>query len=306
MTATHIAGMHGLGDGLHQRAIVREFLARGPVWLETPWPCLYRDMPDLHLVGKGSSLRTQAKNAMREVSRFTSAPVPLDARPVRVWYTPAAVRRAGSVLEAMAQGCGVPAGDFRFPVPPAWRRRAADLVAGWRFAKPIMIYRPLVERQEWGGCRARNPDHEAYGRLFDSIRDRYFVVSVADLEPGQEWTVGRQIEADIEFHRGELDIELLAGLMAFSSLVYSSPGFAVVLAQAIGTPAVSVFGGYEDSRSFSWGARYSPYLGIDPIEPCQCFSHSHACKKAIDLGAAEARLLEFVNAHYPQSVVLEY
>jgi hypothetical protein len=300
---THIVGMLGLGDGLHQRMIVRHFLERGPVWLETPWPCLYEDMAGLHLVSRRPNLRTQAKNAEREAARYDATPVPRGAPQVRVWYTPQEVRQHGSVAQAMAAHCDVPAGDFRLAVPAAWRARAAALVASFQTDKPIMLYRPLVERTEWNGCPARNPDHAAYARLFRAIRDRYFVVSVADLVPRREWMVGEPVDADVEFHRGELDIEVLAGLASMSALVYASPGFAVVLAQAVGTPVVSVFGGYENSRSFSWGARFSPYLGIDPVQPCQCFSHHHACNKTIDLGEAEARILEFVDAHYPQPAV---
>jgi len=159
-----------------------------------------------------------------------------------------------------------------------------------------MLYRPLQERAEWGGCRNRNPDHAAYAELFRSIRDRFFVVSVADFEPGREWMVGEPVEADLEFHNGELDFETIAGLTRMASLVFTPPGFAVVLAQAVETPVACVFGGYENSKSFSGGARFSQYLGIDPIRPCHCFSHDHQCKKAIDMPKAIARLKAFAEA----------
>lgn len=299
MKHLHVRGMHGLGDNLHQRAIIRELLARGrEIWLETPWPCVYHDLvgPNLHLIGKTSFLRTQKKNAVREAAAFSNSLPPPGTPVLQISYSPADVRACGSVFGAMAKACKCsPAGDFRLPVRPEWQAKADRLIAEWKPSRPLMFYRPLVERSEWGGCPARNPDHAAYQKLFASIRSRYFVVSIADLEPGKEWLATGRETGDVVAHGGEFDFETLAALAMRSAIVFSSPGFAVILAQAVGTPVVCTFGGYENSSSFTSGARFAPYLGIDPIEPCQCFSHTHACRKAIDLPAAKARLLEFVN-----------
>ncbi len=160
-----------------------------------------------------------------------------------------------------------------------------------------MLYRPLVDRpSDWTGCNARNPDHEAYLALFNSIRDQFFVVSVADLVPNQEWIVGHRIEADAECHAGELEFETLAAVTSMAAIVFCSPGFAAVLAQAVGAPVATVFGGYERSSFFFEGKKSAPVLGIDPINPCECFAHDHACRKAIDIPAAKARLAEFADA----------
>lgn len=297
MTPLIVRGMHGLGDNLHQRAIVRQFMERHHVWLETPWPCVYHDLVGerLTLLSKGSALRTQAKNARREAARFSRRMPPAGARTLQISYAPELVRRCGSVLGAMAATCGVATADFSLPVPQAWRDRAAVWLARWQPPKPLLIYRPLVERSEWGGCAARNPDHAAYAALVESVRDRFFVVSLADLQPGAEWMVGQHVRGDVELHRGELDFETIAALTADAALVISSPGFAVVLAQAVGTPVCAVFGGYENGSSFMSGALLAPYLAIEPITPCNCFSHRHDCQKAIDLPAALERLSRFVD-----------
>jgi hypothetical protein len=293
----HVAGMHGMGDSLHQRAVVRQLMRLGRVYLETPWPSIYHDLAGdrLLLINKRSSLRTQAKNASREAGRYSGASVPGDARPIRVAYSPDAVRRLGSVLAAMLSSakCETSGDDFRFPVPAAWLSKIDARIASWQTDRPILVYRPLVERSEWGGCRARNPDHAAYAALLRSIRERFFVVSIADLQPKQEWIVGEDIGADVVLHNGELEFESLAALFSRAALVFASPGFAVPLAQAVGTSVVCVFGGYEDSRSFSAGAKLAPYLGIDTVKPCQCFSHNHSCQKAIDVAAATAKLRNF-------------
>lgn len=291
-----VEGMHGLGDNLHQRGVVRELMNEYTVWLESPWPCLYHDL-DISIVNKGSRLRTQAKNAAREAGKF-DMDSPAKAKHLRVSYPPAMIRQHGSVYAAMSAQCNVPMGDFRLPIPQEWTDRASALMKGWGADKPIMIYRPLVERSEWGGCHTRNPETQAYAALFESVRDRFFVVSVADLEPGKEWIVGRAVNANVEYHAGELDIEVLAALVKQSALVFTSPGFAVILAQSVGTPVVGIFGGYEDSSSFTAGEKFAPSLWIDPIEPCQCFSHNHACKKAIDVAKWLPILDKFAKGQY--------
>jgi hypothetical protein len=284
-------GMSGMGDNLHQRAVVRELMRRHEVWLKTPWPQIYHDMPQLHLVPITSTLRTQAKNEARSAELYRGGRAPAGTPELRPSYSPEKVKAAGSVLGAMSEVCGVRVGDFRMPVPQAWRKKADQL---FRTKRPILVYRPLVARKEWGGATTRNPDPASYVELLRAIRKRFFVVSVADLVPGVEWTVGPQLEADVEYHAGELEFEVLTGLFARAALAFSAPGFAVLLAQAVGTPAITVFGGYEDARSFSAGARFTSWLAVEPITPCPCWSHTHACDKRIDVHSAVARAQSFI------------
>lgn len=244
-----------------------------------------------------TSLRTQAKNAARERDRYARIRKPPGAIEVKVWYTGDGVRRTGSILAAMmaSANCDYATADFRLPVPPAWFAQLDAILP--TPTKPIMVYRPLVERTEWPGCAGRNPDFGAYRTLFEAVRERFFVVSVADLVPGKEWISGHPVRADVEFHAGELHFEALAALTKRAALMFCSPGFAPLLAQAVGTPAVCVFGGHESSMTIAGGARFSPTLGIDPIEPCNCFDHHHRHRKAIDIPAAIARLSAFVGEH---------
>ncbi len=271
------------------------------VWLESSWVSPYHEYvaAGLRVIFKRTTLRTQTKNATREASRFSTAQPPRHARLVNVSYSPRDVIARGSVLASMCATAGVDisTADFRLPVAPAWRAEAARHVEAWNTGgRPIMVYRPLVERTEWTGCNTRNPDHAAYADLFEAIRDRFFVVSIADLEAGKEWLAGKPARVDAAYHSGELPFEILAAVVERASLVFTSPGFAVVLAQAIGTPVACVFGGYENSTSFSAGARFGPYLGIDPIKPCNCWSHRHSCDKRIDMSAAVTRLRGFTDA----------
>lgn len=294
-----VHGMHGMGDNIHQRAIIRQLMKKYEVWLETSWASLYHDLagPSLHLINKRTHLRTQAKNAAREAGAFELPPPRADfSATLRVRYTPERVRALGSVLAAMCEATETDysAVDFRLKVPRAWVAEAKALVGDP--GRPIMFYRPLVNRpKDWGGCLARNPAHDTYFSLASWARKEAFLVSIADLEDDKEWEVGHDIAPDLALHKGELTFEGLAGLMSISAFAFTSPGFAVPLAQAVGTPVVTVFGGYESSRSFAGSHVRSPYLGIDTINPCECFRHDHACDKRISLKEAIPRMMGFIH-----------
>lgn len=301
-----LQGMHGLGDNLHQRALLRQFMRGNDVWLESSWVSVFHDLipQGLKVVGKHTSLRTQTKNALRESHLFSRVSPPPGARRLPITYRPDLVRLHKSVLGALcaATGCNYAEADFRLPVPAEWHLKAKAWIDRWQPEKPILLYRPLVERTEWGGCAARNPDHQAYATLFDAIRNAFFVVSIADLVPGKEWMVGLACEADAICHKGELDFETIAALTQRAAMTFCSPGFAVPLSQAVGTPAVCVFGGYERAYSFAGGARYSAYLGIEPNKPCDCFAHNHRCSKEINLPHAREQLVRFTEAALSRAI----
>ncbi len=288
MKALVIQGMQGLGDNLHQRAVIRHLSQTHEVWLETPWPQIYHDMP-VRCVPRSSRLRTQDKNASRSLALYARTAPPGAVR-ARIWYTHDGIRKHGGFLAAMCAESGVPRGDFSLPVPQAWHDQAQVWLDRWRPDRPLMLYRPLVERTEWVGCQARNPDPTAYAALARSVRERFFCVSVADLHPGVEWTVSGPIGADVECHSGELPFEVLAALAARAGLVWCSPGFMLVLAQAVRAPMVGVFGGHEAPGFYDHGYAENLFIG----RGCDCFSKSHACDKTIDIDAARARLESFL------------
>jgi hypothetical protein len=292
-------GMHGLGDNVHQRALMRRVLAAGAdVWLHTPWPCLYHDLVGemFHVLPPArTTLRTQQKNQARERDRYTSErPHPLIRRK-KIWYDTRCIRASDSILGGMLRYTlqqSLDGADFSLPVPDAWRAKALARIA--RPDRPIMVLRPLVDRKEWVGCETRNPDPEAYAALYNAIRSRFFVVSIADLVDRLEWSYGYDLRADVTLHAGELDTEAMIGLFASAALTFCSPGFALILSQAVGTPVIAVYGGRESSRFYAYGERFAPTLGIDPITPCNCFLPKHQCDKRIDIDDANARIARFL------------
>jgi hypothetical protein len=298
-------GMHGLGDNVHQRALVRRVLATSDsdVWLHTPWPCLYHDLVGERfavLPPARTTLRTQRKNVLREsesYARLRRTIIPPKKK--KIWYDTTCIRASGSILGGMLRYTlrqELDGADFSLPVPQAWRAKALHIVRP-RPGRPIMVLRPLVDRTEWGGCATRNPDPKAYAAIYNAIRSRFFVVSIADLVDGVEWICGDHLDGDVVLHAGELDAEAMIGLIASAALTFCSPGFALILSQAVGTPVIGVYGGRESSRFYAYGARFAPTLGIDPVRPCNCFLPQHQCNKDIDLVQAHARIAHFVDTH---------
>lgn len=285
----HVIGMHGLGDNIHQRAIIRKLVEQYDVWLETSWPSIYHDFPEVKFIRKSVKLRTQTKNAERERHLYVPHHVQNQtfSKHLYISYTPQLVRTLKSVLKAMFYTCHLDPrdADYSLPIPETW-------VSPVKSEKPILIYRPLVDRKEWGGCQTRNPDKETYRKLFETIRKDFYVVSIADLQQGKEWMVSDPIDADLELHEGQLSFEQMAALFKQARLVYNSPGFATVLSRSVGTPNITVFGGYESSNSFSVGN--SPFLPIDIIKPCECFKHGCTCTKEINLSEAFNKIGDFL------------
>lgn len=305
--------MHGMGDSLHQRAVVRQLMEKHEITLETSWPAMYHDLIErgLKVARRPVSLRTQRKNAMRESeSAKFAANHPLLRSQMAISYQGHQVLATPSktILEVMCNvtGTDYAKADYRLPVPAEWDSELHEITGPLperAAALPWMLYRPLVARPEWRGSIARNADPSAYGELFETIRDKFFVISVADLEPGKEWIVGPEAKADLSFHSGELVFEALAALAHQCDLVFTSSGFAAVLGPAVETPTISIVGGYEDVRCHDSGKKFAPYLAIGPERGCSCWSSActRICDKTMNLNAAKASISQFVTENVPWS-----
>src|ERR1035437_1713493 len=216
----YLQGMGGIGDCLHQRAIIRQLMQRYAVTLMTPWPSMYHDLiaEGLIVVRHGIALRTQRKNEQREseAAKFASRHPLTRSDGMRIAYGGGQVGQTESktVLEAMCHVTGTDylTADYRLAIPDAWTQELTatlgDLPARAN-ERPWLVYRPLVARPEWRGSIVRNADPGSYAKLLQIIRDTFFVISVADLEEGRERLAhGPQLKADLTFHAGELTFEM--------------------------------------------------------------------------------------------------
>lgn len=288
-----LEGMQPLGDSILQRPVVAALARRADVWLKTPWPQIYRGL-DVRMLPSGTTLRTGRRNEWGSRALYASEDAPAHAPVERLGYTPHDVIAHGSLVAGMAANArawDLQPEDLRIPAPSGDLLKALALPED----RPILVYKPLTGRHEWGGLMARDPDPDAFRALLEPLLGRFFAVSLADLEDGKEWLVGEPIAADLALHHAELDFDGLMALFTRAALVFSASGFAVPLAHALGTPAITVFGGFEDARTCSWGAR-GPWLPILPVKPCPCWAHGHGCDKRVDVAAAHAQIEAFVAA----------
>lgn len=280
--------MHGLGDNIAQRGLVRHLLAKGhEVYINTPWPDVYYDCPGLKFVKTISSLRAQKRNIQKQSDRMTYDR-PTSGTPVKIHYTWDLVQRYGSIPQAIAARAGV-----LDPVSTAFEDRTPFLQAPCAVAVNFYVYHPLTSRKEWPAIAARNPDYKGYAELAQKIQNILRdckPVSISDEEPGQEEIVKEtMLKGALEYHKGELDFFSIGAHFLRSAFVMTSPGFFVHLCIALGVPVIVVFGGYENRSTFPNPGKH---CYIEPMEPGSMFSQ-RPTNKRIDMAQASAQLSEF-------------
>lgn len=280
-----IQGMRGLGDNIFQRPFVRAAAAVREVYLETPWPQLYADLP-VKPVRTATRLRTQRKNEDAQGAATWSAPPRAGACDVvRLGYGHTALRQ-GSIVNALERSLPLGRTPFAFDLPDLGPR--AFLGPG-RPPRPIAVIRPATVRQEWRN-EARNPRPEYLRTIARWLAPTHHRVVVADLAAGEEWLDGELPEHDEAYLAGELDVLELLALVRDADLVVGGVGWIVPAAIALKTRAFVVLGGQGghnapekitdprmDLRRIGW-ARPKPY--------CRCENMRHRCVKVIpDLAA---------------------
>lgn len=269
-----VRGMRGLGDNIYQRGFVRNL--QGPVWVDTPWPELYADLPHVQCIRAETQLRTQKRNVER--TSYSWAKAPAGQREIRVAYGHADLAR-GSIVDAMRRAIRVAP---RFDLPDLG---PSPLAAGAE-GRPVAIVRPVTVRSEWRN-EARAPLPAYVAAAAAELRRRgYHVVSLADLAPGQEWLVGEAPPVDLALHQGELAVTQLLAAVAQAAVVVGGVGWIVPACIAARTPLYTILGGNlahnAPDRITDAGAMDLSRTGWAwPDRPCVCAKKAHNCNKVI-------------------------
>ncbi len=269
-----IYGMQGLGDNIYQRAFIKQLPQ--PIYLQTPWPELYRDLR-VRFLKPDTKLRTQKKNVARN----------------HCWAVPSLAQQSRrisygteGIFTGMRRAFGIEPGAMDLP---DFGRSPVD----GKYA----VVRPVSVRAEWR-ADARNPSPEYVNSSAKILRSQgYSVVSVADLDPEHEWPVGDLPDADIVFNHGELPVEKLLALVSNAAVVVGGIGWIVPAAIAAKVPAWIVCGGQ--------GGFNHPNLITDctmdlskihfavPENYCRCTRREHECDKRIN--NHDERFAEWLN-----------
>jgi hypothetical protein len=270
-----IQGMKGLGDNIYQRAFVRAMVAREAVYLTTPWPELYQDLP-VHFVYAETPLRTQAKNIARQsADRWSFAPAGTPRIEVRYGHDSLA---GGNILQAMERCLPLGTAALTMDLP--------CMVPGLKLPtdKPIALIRPVTVRSEWQN-EARNPLPEYIAAISESLAGKYYRIVVADIENGREWLVGDLPPYDACYLHGELSVTDLLGLVGRAALCVGGVGWLVPACIATRTPMFCVLGGmggHNAPEKITDPRLETQHIGwATPERFCLCTSFTHSCDKRI-------------------------
>lgn len=272
-----IRGMGGLGDNIYQRPFVRaQAEVRGDVWLKTPWPQLYRDLPAVRPVPLECNLRTQDENMARVSDEVWHRP-PMRAERMKVWY--GLKEPSDTVLGEIESRVPLEGRPFVFDLPdfgaPPVKPRS----------RPLAVLRPVVLRTEWPNP-ARNPRPDYLVEATRALNALgFYTVSVADIDGPKEVYVDGPLPAGRHFDEGELTVSELLALIQGADLCVGGPGFLVPAAIAADTPLVMIGGGLgghnapEKIMEERMGLERVRTLLPDPY--CRCQNRKHRCPKRI-------------------------
>lgn len=282
MTPIVVQGMQGLGDCIYQRAVLRELTRAADLYLETPWPQLYSDLPIRCVRPPTTSgawrLRTQTKNLHRTATAIWYVP-PAAAQHRRVHY---ANRNGTTMLHGLCDAAGVHAKTLTFDLPT---------FADASLRAPYIVIRPATIRTEWKSD-SRNPRPEYLALAAEKLRRHFRIISVADLAAGAEWALPPLPYADETFHAGELGVEQLLALVENAAGVVGGVGWLVPAAIAYQVPMFLLYGGQGanngPARIFDPRMKTDLVYQVRPDRFCMCAVSSHACDKRI--GSVEAQL----------------
>ena len=259
-------GMQGLGDNVYQRAFIKSLVKSTPVILETPWPEIYEDLPNLRLVRPNTRLRTQAKNAENADKSVWGAPY--YGQSIQISYGD------NGIMRGMRDKFKVDSASFDLP----------------SFASPIKgkyaVIRPATVRKEWMAA-SRNPKPEYLAECAQILLDRGFkVISVADLQDGEEWALEPLPKATETYHKGEFSIKELLGLIQHAEIVVGGVGWLTPASIAYKVPSWVILGGFgaynAPENLFDAGRMDLSKLGYAmPDDFCRCRDGKHNCKKDI-------------------------
>lgn len=272
-----IQGMRGLGDNLFQRPFVRAACERrANVYLETPWPELYADLP-VRPVATATPLRTQALNEARQPAALWSTP-PAAVELRRFSYGHGALRR-GSIVQALERTVPLGRTPFAFDLPPLGPSPAIETGG-----KPLALVRPVTVRREWRNP-ARNPRPEYLAEIAGSLMATHHVVCVAHLAAGEEWLDGPLPPHHQALIAGELDVRQLLALVRAAAVAVGGVGWLVPAAIAAGTPAFIILGGqggHNGPAKITDPRMNLTRLGYaTPDRFCGCDQMGHRCDKRI-------------------------
>lgn len=266
----------GLGDACYSRPFIRGIATQRDVFLETPWPEFYDDLPVRFVRGQ-RQLRTQMRNLARQRERQWHTP-PAGAETVALGY--GALELPTSNVAAIMER-KLPPLDCN----PVWDLPDMGKSPFDTGGAPMAIIRPVMRRTEWDN-EARNPLPEYVNQIAGDLKQRgYAVIVICDEKHGSEWIDGPVPPHNLALTRGELSIRQLMATVRDAAVVVGGVGWIVPAAIALQTPTFVVLGGnlgMNAPERLLDPRMHTKRIGFAiPEAPCNCIDMRHRCAKHI-------------------------
>jgi len=288
----HLKSMQGMGDNIFQRPYVYTLCGLfNNVYLNTPWPHLYWDMPEnLNLFNPNSKLRTQKKNCNLNADLYGNKIPPGSATLYRPAYR---LKRSQSVYRDFDNRIPRTGFFFHMDPPGSW---ANDLP--FDPSEPFCLVRNTTTRREWfvKNRNCRNEYLQFAARLYKKLTGCR-IIEIADIDNDVEKIDGEHIKvADLRLTKGELSHPNLMWAFKNATAVISCTGFALPLSHMVKANALIIFGGYELPEWFEHEEHDCPnVLTIAPDNPCGCYIKNHDCNLEISRRRLRKKVKELVS-----------
>jgi hypothetical protein len=273
----------GLGDAIYVRPVIRDACLQREIYLETPWPELYSDLP-VHFVLGHKGLRLQWRNVQRQDAKLWETPPPgIDQ--VALGYGPIELETA-DVFTAMARKM-----PMRMVTEPVWDLPDMGEAPVDSGDAPLAFVRPVMRRLEWDN-EARNPLPQYVADIAGDLKARgYATLVVCDIQVDRELlAAGIMPPHNVALTKGELSVRQLLATVRDAAVVVGPVGWIVPACVALGTPAFVVLGGNGGMNAPD--RLLHPKMAADhigfamPKVMCMCMDMRHECEKSIpDLDA---------------------
>jgi hypothetical protein len=258
--------------------LIRDAALQREVFLETPWPELYADLP-VHFVRGEKGLRLQMRNVLSQSDALWVKPPPGIPR-VALGYGPIELA-TGDVFTAMA--CKMPMAMVTKPVWDLPDLGECPVDSG---SAPLALIRPVLRRTEWDN-EARNPLPEYVSHVAADLKSRGFAtIVICDIQVDREVLAGGVMPpCNLALTKGELGPRQLLAVVRDAAVVVGPVGWIVPAAAALGTPTFVVLGGnggMNAPQRLLHPAMDAAHIGFAvPKEFCQCMDMRHQCRKEI-------------------------
>jgi hypothetical protein len=268
----------GLGDAIYVRPLIRDAASQCEVWLETPWPELYRDL-GVHFVRGEKGLRLQMRNLLRQDAAIWETP-PHGIASVALGYGPIELQTQ-DVFTAMARKM-----PFPMVTEPVWDLPDLGETPVDSGGAPLAFVRPVMRRLECDNV-ARNPLPEYVAHVSGDLKHRGFAtLVVCDLRVDREvLSDGVMPPCNLALTHGEFNTRQLLATVRDAAVVVGGVGWIVPAAVALGVPTYVILGGNGGMNApecLLHPAMKVKHIGFaTPREMCRCIDMRHDCDKTI-------------------------